>query len=526
MNAYAPPKASSTTPSSTTPSSTTPSRRAEPLALGMVYLLLILLLTGAAVFCTWVAAQRVTRLYQDHVYPNVYALGTPLGGLTPDEARAALAPQAEGVDAGMLILTDGDRRWTYAWSEAGMQVDIAAMVEAAYAVGRDGTFLGPLGLLLRYHDVRPRFTVDAEAARGLLAQVSEEASRPPVEPTIQLDQGEVVVVPGEVGRVVDISSTLLQLMNVQGNLHRVEVPLVFAIVPPAQPDTAAITAQAEVLLSRTLLLSAYDVLTEETLTWTLDRDDIAGWLHLVPGPQGELTVNVNRYAVRDTLMALAEGLGDGRGFRFEPAAERVFDAFNAQEPSVRLYLTHPPRTYIVQPGDTLTRIAEKVGMPPGRLAEANAEIDIDHLHVGQQIVIPSQDVLTPYMPVPGKKIVVSRDEQRVRVYEKGALLWDWPVSTGKPASPTAVGTFQIISKKEQAYASQWDLWMPYFMGVYEVTEGGVTNGFHELPILSSGERLWAGALGHPASFGCIILGIPEAETLYAWAELGVVVVIE
>ena len=67
--------------------------------------------------------------------------------------------------------------------------------------------------------------------------------------------------------------------------------------------------------------------------------------------------------------------------------------------------------------------------------------------------------------------------------------------------------------------------MPYFMGVY-VAGGNVTNGFHELPILPNGQRLWAGNLCSPASFGCIILGIPQAETLCSWAEIGVVVVIE
>jgi lipoprotein-anchoring transpeptidase ErfK/SrfK len=35
-----------------------------------------------------------------------------------------------------------------------------------------------------------------------------------------------------------------------------------------------------------------------------------------------------------------------------------------------------------------------------------------------------------------------------------------------------------------------------------------------------------GNLGTPVSYGCIVLGVEEAETLYAWAELGVVVVIE
>jgi len=113
----------------------------------------------------------------------------------------------------------------------------------------------------------------------------------------------------------------------------------------------------------------------------------------------------------------------------------------------------------------------------------------------------------------------------VRVYEHGQLIYDWPVSTGLPDSPTQRGVFQVLDKHEKAYASQWDLWMPYFITVYSAG-GGVENGFHELPILANGQRLWEGALGHPASFGCIILGIPAAQTLYEWAEIGTVVVIQ
>jgi lipoprotein-anchoring transpeptidase ErfK/SrfK len=75
-----------------------------------------------------------------------------------------------------------------------------------------------------------------------------------------------------------------------------------------------------------------------------------------------------------------------------------------------------------------------------------------------------------------------------------------------------------------AYASQWDLEMPHFIGIYRA--GGDTyNGIHALPILANGQRLWSGNLGSRASFGCIILGIEEAETLFSWAELGVPVII-
>ena len=218
-------------------------------------------------------------------------------------------------------------------------------------------------------------------------------------------------------------------------------------------------------------------------------------------------------------------MGEGRGFRYEEAAQQLYQAIKAGEPELWLYLTHAERRYIVQPGDTLVRIGDKFGMPPGLIVEANPGIDVDKLYVGQEIRIPSQDILTPYMPVIGKKIVVSLEEQRVRVYEHGQLIYDWPVSTGLPDSPTQRGVFQVLSKHEKAYASQWDLWMPYFITVYSAG-GGVENGFHELPILANGQRLWEGALGHPASFGCIILGIPAAQTLYEWAEIGTVVVIQ
>jgi lipoprotein-anchoring transpeptidase ErfK/SrfK len=492
---------------------------------GGLILVLLLILLALTLFCGWVFVQRMERLYQGHIYPHVYALGTPLGGMTTTEAAAALEGVASQVNTGMLILTDGDKRWSFAWSQAGLHIDAQAMAEEAYQIGRSGGFEGQLGIWLNYNDVPMRFTYDAEAGLGLLAQVAEEASVPSTEATIQLRNGQVEIVPGQAGRVVNVSQTLLALTTASSGLYRVEVPLVFEIVQPVEPNTANVTAQAEALLARSVTLTAYDVLIDQNLVWTLGRETIATWLHLIPGPDGEAMVDANLYAIRDSLVALAEGLGDGRGFRYDEAAQQVFEAFDAGGGAVTVYLTHPQRTYSVESGDTLTSLSAKFGMPSGLVAEANPGIDYDHLSVDQQIIIPSQDILTPHMPVPGKRIVVNIDEQRVRVYGNGVLLYDWPTSTGIATSPTHRGVFQVLSKSEKAYASQWDLWMPYFLAVY-TAGGGVENGFHELPILANGQRLWAGSLGRPASFGCIILGIPEAETLYNWAEVGVVVVIE
>jgi lipoprotein-anchoring transpeptidase ErfK/SrfK len=37
--------------------------------------------------------------------------------------------------------------------------------------------------------------------------------------------------------------------------------------------------------------------------------------------------------------------------------------------------------------------------------------------------------------------------------------------------------------------------------------------------------LWAGVLGSPISYGCIVLGVEDAERLYNWAEVGTEVTI-
>ena len=490
-----------------------------------VIVVLMALLAAATLFCGWVFMQRMQRLYRGQIYPNTYALGVDLGGKTPEEAETALAEVASYVRTGELVLTDGEQRWTYPWSEAGLRVDVDATVDAAYAVGRTGTWQDQLRVWVHYHEVAPRLTFEAQAARDLLTALAEEVSQPPVDPTVHLKSGAVVIVPGEPGRVLAVTETLMRLQQSSGNSQRVEVPLAFEAVVPPQPDTERLTTQAETLLAREITVTTYDVLTQETFTWTLDRDDIAPWLHLIPGPEEELMVDANLYAIRDTLTRMAKSMGEGRGFRFDEGAEKILQTFDAGSGSVQLYLTHPVRTYEVQAGDTLTSLSAKFGMPPGLVAEANPDIDIDRLSVGQVITIPSQDMLTPYMPVLDKKIVINLDEQRMYVYEDNTQIHDWLVSTGLPDSPTHRGVFQILNKKEEAYASQWDLWMPYFMAIYPAG-GTVYNGIHELPFLASGQRLWEGSLGRPASFGCIILGIPEAETLYNWAEVGVIVEIE
>ena len=498
---------------------------ARTLLLIWAIVLLLLAALPVGLFYGWDAFQRERHRYWGHIPPNVAIAGLDVGGKTPEDAAAMLSELSARYSEQPLVVTDGERRWNVTYGEIGASVDVAATLDAAQDVGRTGDLWQQVTDWLLYHELAPIITVDAAQARAFLEQLAPEIDVAPVPASVRLDGGAVAVMPGEPGRILDVDATLETLTTLSADGETPELSLVVKSVEPTTPDVAAIETEVEALLARPLALTAYDVLTQETLRWTLQREQLASWLQLAEDDAGEATIAVQPDAVRATLVELAAQLDGERGFRLDDATDQVLAAFNAGGGEVALYLTHPERTYTVRSGDTLTGIAVQFGMPPGLVAEANAGIDPNALQPGQSLVIPSQDVLTPYPPVPDKKIVIDLAAQQMRVYEQNQLRYQWAISTGMADSPTHPGVFQILSKEERAYGSQWDLWMPYFMAIYRAG-GDVYNGIHELPILANGERLWAGALGRPASYGCVILGMPDAETLYHWAEVGVLVIVE
>ncbi len=133
---------------------------------------------------------------------------------------------------------------------------------------------------------------------------------------------------------------------------------------------------------------------------------------------------------------------------------------------------------------------------------------------------PQTPLATPTPAIlPNTVVVVSVAEQRMHVYENGELIYDFITSTGEPGRETAIGEFEILDKIDVAYASTWNLDMPYWMGIY--WSGPLENGIHALPIVKdTGYKLWDGFLGQRVSYGCVILSDEDAATLFDWAKIG------
>ncbi|MGQ0601174.1 MAG: LysM peptidoglycan-binding domain-containing protein [Anaerolineales bacterium] len=182
-------------------------------------------------------------------------------------------------------------------------------------------------------------------------------------------------------------------------------------------------------------------------------------------------------------------------------------------------------TYTVQRGDTLFRIATRLGVNMWELAAANQIRNPSLLYIGQVLVIPGAG--QPPAPPPtggGKRILIDISEQHLYAYEGEILVFSFVASTGSPGLDTRPGNYAVQSKIPNAYGGNWNIWMPNWLGIYWA--GNLENGIHALPILPGGGRLWEGYLGTPVSYGCIILGIAEAQQLWDWAEIGVPVDIQ
>jgi lipoprotein-anchoring transpeptidase ErfK/SrfK len=201
------------------------------------------------------------------------------------------------------------------------------------------------------------------------------------------------------------------------------------------------------------------------------------------------------------------------------------------------------QSVVVRRGDTLTAIALRHNTTVAALMRANKIKTANSIYAGQRLVIPSglgvsakpeagadaasdaaaSGALPAGVPKKGKAIYVSVYQQRMYVYNNGRRVHTFVVSTGLPGRNTARGNFRVQSKYGEAWSEIWQLRMPYWMGIYNV--GTYENGIHALPINKRGVKLWAGLLGKPASFGCVILNDKNAATLFNYAPVGTPVII-
>lgn len=442
--------------------------------------------------------------------PGVSAAGVALGGLSADEAAQALSSQWT------LSLSDGERLVPVDSATFGITLDAAATAAQAVSYGRQHGDL--LLALVGEADVPPVMSIDLSATEQGLQTMRALFEQAPVNAGITLVNGTVQARPGVMGKALDLNATLAPIrQNAAATLADGVLEIVTMPVAPQVTDATALVQAAGALLANPLQIRLYDPVDNSGQLWNVAPETWSTWLVANGNDLTFDAAQVNAY-----LTQKQAELPTGDYLDAEASVAALQASIARRETSASLRIYHREQQHVVQSGESLIGIAWDYGMPYPWIQAANPGVDT--LSVGQSITIPSADEMLPLPIVWDKRIVVSISEQRVRVYENGSLKWDWLGSTGISSSPTWRGVYQIISHETNAYASNWDLWMPNFMGVYRPVPGAdFVNGFHGFPTRGSSQLLWTNSLGTQVTYGCILLSNENAQALYNWAEEGVVV---
>lgn len=247
-------------------------------------------------------------MYAGRIFPGVSIAGVDLSGLSPSEAAIKLDQNLTYPNSGKIVLRDGNRVWVVTPSQMGMTFDAYSSAQAAYQLGRSGGLFASLDGQLRARsqgaEVAPVITFDQRVAHQYLQTLSAEVDLPVQEATLKVEGTNVVAVPGQVGRNLDVQGTLVFLSAQMQTFRDGEVPLV---IREQQPEIVDVSAQAEVarrVLSEPLRLHLANAAEGDPGPWTYDVQILANML-TVHRVENEVQVELDPEPLREILLGIA-----------------------------------------------------------------------------------------------------------------------------------------------------------------------------------------------------------------------------
>lgn len=493
-----------------------PARELRSLSLGLAAVLV-------ALAALWLLSIGLLAR-SDRIMPGARMLDLRLGGR--DAAAAGERLEAAFRESRIEIqLPDGVDSLSPA--DLGLQIDLAASLDLLGRVGREGSERRLVARPGFQRRLDPVLSLDMAAASLALGRLSEAHRRLPVEAGVRLEGGRALPQPALAGWEIDLLASSLALQRdpaavLAARSFRPSLRSLEAQVADAGPAAA----RAQERLDRGLALRLLDPVDGSVEDRALPVEDWSTWTLITLSPEApeQPIWKLDPMRLADASFAQIELAGD----RFVLAEEQraaLAEAVEVGSAAAPVRVRHRPRVHRVAAGDTVVSVARAYGLPYPYIAAANPTVG-DALSPGQTLQIPPADLLLELPIRFEKRIEIDISDQRLQAFEGGQLLWDWPASTGIDDSPTSPGAYQIQDHEREAYASAWELTMPYFMGIYRPAPGAtVMNGFHGQPWHDSRGRIWEGLIGQKATFGCVMLADENAAELFRWAEAGVVVAI-
>lgn len=312
------------------------------------------------------------------------------------------------------------------------------------------------------------------------------------------------------------------------------LPAAAAAQEPAQaaPDAGAPgrTAAPRVASAATMTLTVDRVGGKRRTALTRDRIRIRGGVSAyVPGETVVVRVYRRSRKIHSKQVKLQPNASGGAFFaygykpkqagrivvRAEHAATPVLGAFSAASPSIEILPRHvgrgSGRTSVRALQNRLARLGYVVGRRGSYDARTGRAVLAFRKVTGMaRTTSASKQVMRRIargggafrirFPSHGRHEEADLSRQVLVLIEGGKVRRIYPISSGKPSTPTVIGSFHVYSKTPGTNAKGM-VHSAYFI------RGYATHGYPSVPV-------------YPASHGCLRVPIPDALSLFNWIKIG------
>ena len=281
-------------------------RRSLALRFGVSFVLGFLLAAGigAGVLYAW------GQQYEGRVLPGVRVGSTELGGLTREQAGAAIANAYGSLATGQITLTGPDgQTTTISYADVGRGPGTSALVDAALAAGRQGEPLADLigAPQAAIHGVTLGSAVayDRDKLAAAVETLATTIDQTPADASVSPGQGGTFSVsPAKDGRAVDKTALLTALdqqLAALGTPESITMPVPVVSLPPA-----VTTATAEAAKAAADRMAADVVVAHGKDSWTLAGTSLAPLISFSTAADGSITPVFDSSGLDPMLKTLAK----------------------------------------------------------------------------------------------------------------------------------------------------------------------------------------------------------------------------
>jgi len=457
------------------------------------------LIWGATIFLALILLPALTlfsyqKAYAGKIYKNVHFADVDLSGRTKTQAQYLVQSKLRGFTGKDLALSANGKEVKVKLEDTGISFDPAKIIESSYSIGRNNSFISNLTTSTKtiFNDQKISATpyLDQTKYNQFLQIAIGQLNIAPEDAAISIDNGNVKLNNSSNGSNVITDNLADEIISLSGNASDSKIELATLDVPPKvkNADFQTATDEANALLSKKITFAYTDK------SYSPSRVAIGAWIEFY-SDQNVYHARLNDSNVKAYFNLIA------KNFEVTKKDTRV-DASGA-------VLSAGVQGVYLNKDKTLADL--KAGLPSPVITIAMTVTTTDP---GTVTVLPDNGNAVAGR-FPGKYIDVDLKTQTLCRFDGATAIDCFPVSTGKPSTPTPTGTFSIFLKDPKSWSHASSLWMPWYE---EWGDGGY--GIHELPVWPNGYQEGADHLGTPVSHGCIRLGVGPAETVYNWTDIG------